>query len=155
MAPIRRYLRITKYSVLEVRIYLDNPHASIPVVNTGTRRQFVVSANKLSFEAEAASREAFWFREEFLKRVNGGWREPATGRKGAIDRVQRSGYARRWVKGVESVTGMFGSSVRPAMCAVCLAILDLVRCLFVFRVSESVIGMLLSRTKVHVEESRL
>jgi len=25
MAPIRRYLRITKYSVLEVRIYVDNP----------------------------------------------------------------------------------------------------------------------------------
>lgn len=25
MAPIRRYLRITKQSVLEVRIYLDNP----------------------------------------------------------------------------------------------------------------------------------
>ena len=25
MAPIRRYLRITQYSVLEVRIYLDNP----------------------------------------------------------------------------------------------------------------------------------
>ncbi|KAK3080851.1 hypothetical protein LTS18_012529 [Coniosporium uncinatum] len=28
MAPIRRYLRITKYSVLEVRIYLDNPSHS-------------------------------------------------------------------------------------------------------------------------------
>lgn len=25
MSPIRRYLRITKYSVLECRIYLDNP----------------------------------------------------------------------------------------------------------------------------------
>lgn len=25
MAPIRRYLRITSYSVLEVRVYLDNP----------------------------------------------------------------------------------------------------------------------------------
>jgi hypothetical protein len=25
MAPIRRYLRITKYSVLECRIYLDSP----------------------------------------------------------------------------------------------------------------------------------
>jgi len=25
MAPIRRYLRITKHSVLEVRIYLDHP----------------------------------------------------------------------------------------------------------------------------------
>jgi hypothetical protein len=40
MAPIRRYLRITKYSVLEVRIYLDNPalasswllHARNPVL---------------------------------------------------------------------------------------------------------------------------
>jgi hypothetical protein len=64
---------------------LDNPYASIPVVNTGTRRQFVVSANKLTFEAEAASREAFWFREELLKRVLGGWSESATGRKGSID----------------------------------------------------------------------
>lgn len=25
MAPVRRYLRITKYTVLECRIYLDNP----------------------------------------------------------------------------------------------------------------------------------
>lgn len=25
MGPIRRYLRITQYSVLEVRIYLENP----------------------------------------------------------------------------------------------------------------------------------
>jgi hypothetical protein len=25
MAPVRRYLRISKYSVLECRIYLDNP----------------------------------------------------------------------------------------------------------------------------------
>lgn len=39
MPPIRRYLRITKYSVLEVRIYLDNPalsswllHPSHPVL---------------------------------------------------------------------------------------------------------------------------
>jgi hypothetical protein len=28
MAPIRRYLRITKYSVLEVRIYLEKPSDS-------------------------------------------------------------------------------------------------------------------------------
>lgn len=34
MAPIRRYLRITKYSVLEVRIYLDNPaHAETWLLN--------------------------------------------------------------------------------------------------------------------------
>jgi hypothetical protein len=28
MPPIRRYLRITQYTVLEVRIYLDNPAQS-------------------------------------------------------------------------------------------------------------------------------
>ena len=30
MAPIRRYLRISKYSVLECRIYLDNPALAHP-----------------------------------------------------------------------------------------------------------------------------
>ncbi|KAJ5099193.1 hypothetical protein N7532_006194 [Penicillium argentinense] len=75
----------SRFVLVLPRVYLDNPHATIPVVNTGTRRQFVVSANKMTFEAEAASREAFWFREEFLKRVVGGWSEPATGRKGTID----------------------------------------------------------------------
>lgn len=77
--------QVCRFALVLPRIYLDNPHASIPVVNTGTRRQFVVSANKLSFEAEAASREAFWFREELLKRVLGGWKELATGREGSID----------------------------------------------------------------------
>lgn len=33
MAPIRRYLRITKYSVLEVRIYLENPTAQTWLLN--------------------------------------------------------------------------------------------------------------------------
>jgi hypothetical protein len=34
MAPIRRYLRITKYSVLEVRIYLDKPSDSAWLLST-------------------------------------------------------------------------------------------------------------------------
>lgn len=33
MAPIRRYLRISKYSVLECRIYLDNPSDSRWLLN--------------------------------------------------------------------------------------------------------------------------
>lgn len=77
--------QISRFVLVIPRIYLDNPHASIPVVNTGTRRQFVVSAHKLSFEAEGASREAFWFREELLKRIVGGWSEPSTGREGTVD----------------------------------------------------------------------
>ncbi|KAJ5554561.1 hypothetical protein N7513_004520 [Penicillium frequentans] len=75
----------SRFVLVLPRVYLDNPHASIPVVNTGTRRQFVVSVNKLSFEAEAASREAFWFREELLKRMTGHWKEASTGREGTID----------------------------------------------------------------------
>jgi hypothetical protein len=77
--------QVCRFVLVLPRVYLDNPHATIPVVKTGNRRQFVVSANKLSFEAEGASREAFWFREEFLKRVLGGWKESATGREGSID----------------------------------------------------------------------
>ena len=34
MAPIRRYLRITKYSVLEVRIYLDKPSDTAWLLST-------------------------------------------------------------------------------------------------------------------------
>lgn len=34
MAPIRRYLRISKYSVLECRIYLDNPADSRWLLDT-------------------------------------------------------------------------------------------------------------------------
>lgn len=68
------------------RLYLDNPYATIPLLNTGIKRQFVVSANKLTFEAEAATREAFWYREELLKRVCGFWKEePASRREGTID----------------------------------------------------------------------
>ncbi|KAJ5902452.1 hypothetical protein N7495_002980 [Penicillium taxi] len=77
--------QVSRFILVLPRVYVNNPHASIPVVNTGTRRQFVVSANKLSFEAEAASREAFWFREELLKRILGGWKETTTGREGSID----------------------------------------------------------------------
>ncbi|KAE8388838.1 TRAPP II complex [Aspergillus alliaceus] len=75
----------SRFVLILPRVYLDNPHASIPVLNTGVKRQFVVSAHKLSFDAEAASREAFWYREELLKRVSGFWKESPAGREGTID----------------------------------------------------------------------
>ncbi|GFF53838.1 transport protein particle subunit trs120 [Aspergillus udagawae] len=79
--------QISRFVLVLPRVYVDNPHASIPVLNTGIKRQFVVSANKLTFEAEAASREAFWFREELLKRISGVWKESTTtsGHKGDIE----------------------------------------------------------------------
>ncbi|KAJ9200542.1 hypothetical protein DTO164E3_4117 [Paecilomyces variotii] len=75
----------SRFVLVIPRIFLDDPHASIPVLDTGLKRQFVVSANKLSFEAEAASREAFWYREDLLKRIFGLWREENSGRQGEIE----------------------------------------------------------------------
>lgn len=77
--------QVSRFVLVLPRVYLDNPHASIPLINTGSKRQFVVSAHKLTFEAEAASRETFWYREELLKRVFGSWREVSSGREGTID----------------------------------------------------------------------
>lgn len=77
--------QISRFVLVLPRVYVDDPHASIPVLNTGFKRQFVVSANKLTFEAEAAAREAFWYREELLKHIRGFWKEEATGREGRIE----------------------------------------------------------------------
>lgn len=65
------------------RAFVADPHAPIPTI--GAQRQFVVSASKVSIEAEAASREAFWYREELLKSVKAIWTEQETGRHGVID----------------------------------------------------------------------
>lgn len=77
--------QITRFVLIMPRLYLDNPYATIPLLNTGMKRQFVVSANKLTFEAEAATRETFWYREEILKRIRGFWREEPARRHGAVD----------------------------------------------------------------------
>ena len=77
--------QLSRFVLVLPRIHLDNPHAAIPALNTSFRRQFVVSTNRQSFEAEAASREAFWYREELLKRVYGTWKEIPIGRKGTVD----------------------------------------------------------------------
>jgi hypothetical protein len=65
------------------RAFVAEPHAPIPTI--GAQRQFVVSASKMSIEAEASSREAFWYREELLKSVKATWTEQETGRHGIID----------------------------------------------------------------------
>ena len=77
--------QLSRFVLALPRIHLDNPHAAIPPLSTAFRRQFVVSTNKQTFEAEAASREAFWYREELLKRIYGTWKEMPIGRRGTID----------------------------------------------------------------------
>ncbi|KAL4914250.1 TRAPP II complex [Aspergillus aurantiobrunneus] len=77
--------QMSRFVLVLPRVYVQNPHASIPSLKTGSKRQFVVSAHKLTFDAEAAAREAFWYREELLKRVSGSWKEIPGGREGMIE----------------------------------------------------------------------
>ena len=69
--------------MLVPRIFIQDPHAPIP--NLETQKQFVLTTSKLSAEAEAASRESFWYREELLKCLRGTWREDSSGRHGEVD----------------------------------------------------------------------
>ena len=74
---------VSRVVLLVPRVYVSDPHAAIPLISH--QRQFVVSTSKLSVEAEAANREAFWYREELLKYIRGSWYEESTGREGIID----------------------------------------------------------------------
>ncbi|KAI5292941.1 hypothetical protein KEM56_006165, partial [Ascosphaera pollenicola] len=72
------------------RVYLEDPYASIPVLNPSRQRQFIVSS-KLTPEMERANREAFWYREKVLDSLTGTWRTGpgggtiAGGRSGSIE----------------------------------------------------------------------
>jgi hypothetical protein len=55
------------------RIYLEDPHASIPSLLPSQKRQFVVSTSKISPEMERRNREAFWYREKLLDRIKATW----------------------------------------------------------------------------------
>lgn len=76
---------VSRLILLLPRLLLQNPHAPIPTLNPANRRQYVVSASKISPEAERANREVFWYREEVLKHIRGSWEEESTGRTGDID----------------------------------------------------------------------
>ncbi|KAH4257173.1 hypothetical protein HBI04_153480 [Parastagonospora nodorum] len=79
---------INRIAMILPKLYLSDAHAAIPSLNPATQRQFVVSASKISPEAERATREAFWYRDALLQRVRGTWTEessPSTARRGALE----------------------------------------------------------------------
>ena len=68
------------------RIYISNPTSPIPSLSADNQRQFVVSASKVSLEADLSARESFWYREELCKRLRITWKEDhGSGRYGEID----------------------------------------------------------------------
>ncbi|KAI1075928.1 Trs120-domain-containing protein [Whalleya microplaca] len=68
------------------RVYIDNPHASIPAINPSRQRQFVVSSSKITPEIERGNREAFWYRERILEALEGSWRtRSGPARRGTLE----------------------------------------------------------------------
>lgn len=67
------------------RIYISDHYAPIPSLDPSKRRQYVVSANKISPEVELANRSTFWYRSEILKHIRGNWVDESDGRKGDIE----------------------------------------------------------------------
>ncbi|GKU00474.1 unnamed protein product [Fusarium langsethiae] len=68
------------------RVYLEDPHATIPTLNPSRNRQFVVSASKISPETERANREGFWYRERVLDCLRATWKTTSLPkRSGSID----------------------------------------------------------------------
>ncbi|PKS10676.1 hypothetical protein jhhlp_002432 [Lomentospora prolificans] len=55
------------------RIFIEDPHASIPALNPKRNRQFVVSTSKTTPEFERGVREAFWYREKLLDSLRATW----------------------------------------------------------------------------------
>ncbi|CAK7219202.1 hypothetical protein SEUCBS140593_003811 [Sporothrix eucalyptigena] len=78
------------------RIYLEDPHASIPALNPARQRQFVVSTGKISPDMERTNREAFWYREKILDALQGAWTTATTptggvGHAGSLSSPHRHG----------------------------------------------------------------
>jgi hypothetical protein len=68
------------------KVYLENPHESVPTLNPSRNRQFVVSSSKISPATERANRESFWYREKILDSLKATWRTTAVPRRsGAIE----------------------------------------------------------------------
>ncbi|KAI0898056.1 Trs120-domain-containing protein [Annulohypoxylon nitens] len=68
------------------RVYIDDPHASIPALNPSRQRQFVVSSSKITPDIERGNREAFWYREKILERLSGSWKTlSGPSRQGTIE----------------------------------------------------------------------
>ena len=76
---------VSRVALVIPRIFIENPQRPIPSLNSGFRRQFVVSSHKLSYEAEVSTREVFWYREELLKHLRGTWKDTVSRRSGQIE----------------------------------------------------------------------
>lgn len=83
------------------RVYLEDPHATIPTLNPTRNRQFVVSTSKISPQTERSNREAFWYRERVLDSLKATWRTTALPRRGGAIELRNTKFTPRMVEAVK------------------------------------------------------
>lgn len=83
------------------RVYLEDPHASIPSLNPAQDRQFVVSSTKITPEMERANREAFWYREKMLGCFKGTWTTTSAPKRSGVLELRNLRLTPRMVEAIK------------------------------------------------------
>ncbi|KAM3539858.1 hypothetical protein ARSEF1564_007228 [Beauveria bassiana] len=96
------------------RVFLEDPHASIPSLNPNKTRQFVVSSSKISPEMERANREAFWYREKILDSLKATWKTTTVPRKEGVIDLRNIRLTTRMIEAIKIDEVDIGISMEPA-----------------------------------------
>ena len=83
------------------RVFLEDPHASIPSLNPSQSKQFVVSSTKITPEMERANREAFWYREKILGCLRGTWTTTSAPKRTGVLELRNLRLTPRMVEAVK------------------------------------------------------
>ncbi|KAK7421338.1 hypothetical protein QQX98_002232 [Neonectria punicea] len=83
------------------RVYLEDPHATIPTLNPSRNRQFVVSTSKISPDMERANREAFWYREKILGCLKATWKTTLLPKRSGIIDLRNIRLTSRMIEAIK------------------------------------------------------
>lgn len=83
------------------RVYLEDPHESVPSLNPSRNRQFVVSTSKISPDMERANREAFWYREKLLENLKATWRTTSMPKRSGVVEFRNIRLTSRMIEAIK------------------------------------------------------
>lgn len=83
------------------RVYLENPHESVPTLNPSRNRQFVVSSSKISPAMERTSRESFWYRERILDTLKATWRTSTAPKRSGVIELRNIRLTSRMIEAIK------------------------------------------------------
>ncbi|KID91986.1 hypercellular protein HypA [Metarhizium guizhouense ARSEF 977] len=83
------------------RVYLEDPHESVPSLNPSRNRQFVVSTSKISPDMERANREAFWYREKLLENLKATWQTTSAPKRNGVVELRNIRLTPRMIEAIK------------------------------------------------------